>query len=183
MIEVCERCIYFDLNLKRMSEFDWSQFVTRIPIRASVGDLYDAWSTRNGIEHWFLRMSEYRDAEGQLRKDDEPVQAGDTYAWRWHGWPDEVEEHGSIMACNGKDFFQFSFGEAGICTVRIKSEPEYCIVELTQKDIPTNEHGKQYWHVGCRTGWTFHLTNMKSIFEGGLDLRNKDVQVKNVINA
>jgi len=166
-----------------MKEYDWSQFVTRIPINASTQDLYDAWSTRKGIEHWFLRMSEYKSPDGELRRDDEPVQAGDTYAWRWHGWPDEVEERGQIIACNGKDYFKFSFGDAGNCTVVIKEENGQTILELTQSQIPTDEHGKQYWHVGCKTGWTFHLTNMKSIFEGGKDLRNKDETIKNVINA
>lgn len=166
-----------------MSDYDWSQFVVRIPIKASKERLYDAWVTRGGIEHWFLRMSEYKTPEGMLRKDDEAVQAGDTYAWRWHGWPDEVEEHGEILACNGMDFFKFTFGDAGICTVVIKEESGQTIIELTQTQIPTDEHGKQYWHVGCKTGWTFHLTNMKSIFEGGPDLRNKDESLKNVINA
>ena len=56
------------------------------------------------------------------RFDEEMVQPGDTYAWRWHGWPDEVEEHGIILSCNGKDSFKFSFGDAGICTVSIKKK-------------------------------------------------------------
>ena len=166
-----------------MADYDWSQFVVRIPINASIQDLYTAWSTRSGIEHWFLRMSEYKSPEGVLRGDDENVQKGDVYAWRWHGWPDEVEEHGEILACNGNDYFKFSFGDAGICTVMIKEEAGQTILELTQTNIPIDEHGKQYWHVGCKTGWTFHLTNMKSIFEGGMDLRNKDETVKHVINA
>ncbi len=166
-----------------MSEYDWSRFVTRVPINASKQELYDAWATRKGIEHWFLRMSEYKVPDGTLRKENEPVQEGDTYTWRWHGWPDDVEEHGKILACNGKDHFQFSFGEAGDCDVMIKEESGQTMIELVQTNIPTDEHGKQYWHVGCKTGWTFHLTNMKSIFEGGKDLRNKDERVKNVINA
>lgn len=166
-----------------MSEYNWSQFVTRIPIKAPKQELYDAWATRKGIEHWFLRRSEYKSSDGVLRKDDEPVKAGDTYAWRWHGWPDETEERGKILECNGRDFFQFTFGDAGICSVTIKEEPGHMILELVQSEIPTDEKGMHYYHVGCKTGWTFHLANMKSIFEGGLDLRNKDVNLKNVINA
>ena len=166
-----------------MSAYNWSQFVVRIPINASAADLYTSWSTRNGIEHWFLRMSEYKSAAGKLRDGDEQVEVGDTYAWRWHGYPDEVEEHGKILACNGKDFFKFSFGDAGICAVQIKEEGGQTILELTQSEIPTDDRGMHYWHVGCKTGWTFHLTNMKSIFEGGPDLRNKDEGLKNVINA
>jgi hypothetical protein len=37
--------------------------------------------------------------------------------------------------------------------------------------------------VGCQLGWTFYLTNMKSIAEGGIDLRNRDIDFKNVVNA
>src|SRR5688572_32421118 len=100
-----------------MAEYDWAQFTVRIPINAPVERLYDAWSTRRGIEHWFLRMSEYKSPDGLIREPEEAVQVGDIYAWRWHGWPDEVEEHGTILACNDKDYFKFSFGDAGICTV------------------------------------------------------------------
>jgi len=166
-----------------MSEYNWSLFVTRIPINAPPQDLYDAWTTRKGMEHWFLRSAEFKGRDGVLRKDDEHVQYGDTYAWRWHGWPDDIEEHGKILICNGHDYLQFKFGEAGICTVTIKVENGYTIVELVQSDIPVDEHGMHFYHLGCKTGWTFHLTNMKSIFEGGLDLRNKDVNLNNVINA
>src|SRR6188472_2298412 len=91
--------------------------------------------------------------------------------------------YGTILSCNGKDSFKFSFGDAGICTVSIKEEGLQCIVEILQNEIPVDEHGRQYWHLGCKTGWTFHLTNMKSIFEGGIDLRNKDEKIKNVANA
>ena len=166
-----------------METYDWSRFVTRILINAPVQTLYNAWSNQKGIEYWFLRLSEYRSRDGKLRESGEEVQAGDTYLWRWHGWPDDVEERGEIIDCNGRDYFKFSFGEAGICTVDLKKENGQTLVELTQSEIPTDERSMHYWHLGCKTGWTFHLTNMKSIFEGGLDLRNKDEGVKNVINA
>jgi len=166
-----------------MAEYNWSQFTTRIPVNADVVTLYNAWATRRGIEHWFLRMSEYRAPDGQLRKEDEQVMSGDSYAWRWHGWPDEVEEHGTILDCNGRDYFQFTFGDAGICTVTLKVESGITIVELVQSEIPTDEKGKHYWHLGCKTGWTFYMANLKSILEGGIDLRNKDVSLKNVVNS
>ena len=37
--------------------------------------------------------------------------------------------------------------------------------------------------MGCLEGWTFYLTNLKSVIEGGLDLRNKNLDIKGVINA
>lgn len=166
-----------------MEKTDWTTFTTRIPVNASVDVLYRAWATQQGIEHWFLRLSEYRKPDGALRAPDEMVQGGDSFHWQWHGWPDEVEEKGTILECNGRDFFKFTFGDAGICSVTIKEEMGQPIVELIQNAIPDDDRGRQYWHVGCKTGWTFYLTNMKSLFEGGIDLRNRNAALKNVVNS
>lgn len=161
----------------------WSSFVVRINVNADAAKLYSLWATRAGIEYWFLRMSEYKNAAGELRNDNEPVQQGDTYTWRWHGWDDAATEYGTILDCNGKDRFKFSFGKAGDCTVTIKTEWGHTIVELLQENVPDDDNGKHTWHVGCKTGWTFYLANLKSLCEGGIDLRNKDVQLQNVLNA
>lgn len=165
------------------NENNWRSFTVRINVQASTEKLYSLWATRTGIEYWFLRMSEYRDDAGVLRNNDELVQKGDTYRWRWHGWGDEATEEGRVLDCNGKDRFKFSFGKAGDCTVNIKNELGYTIVELLQENVPDDDTGKQTWHVGCKTGWTFYLANLKSLCEGGIDLRNKDEQLQNMLNA
>lgn len=166
-----------------MGNYDWSRFVTRININAPIEKLYWCWATREGMEYWFLRLSEYKKPDGNVRAGNEPVQPGDTYTWRWHGWSDETMEIGSILDCNGKDIFKFSFGKAGDCTVTLKNELGQNIVELLQSNIPTTDEGMHYWHLGCKTGWTFYLANLKSLLEGGIDLRNKDEKLQNVINS
>lgn len=167
-----------------MSSLDWSRFTVRINIKSnSIEQLYRAWATKAGIEYWFLRMSEYRKPNGELRSNEEPVQPGDTYQWRWFGYSDDVTETGEILDCNGIDFFKFRFGKAGDCSVRIYPEQDELIVELLQDHIPTDEKAKELWHIGCKTGWTFYMANMKSMFEGGIDLRNKNEQLQNMINA
>ncbi len=45
------------------------------------------------------------------------------------------------------------------------------------------EAEQRYFFIECGKGWTFYMTNLKSILEGGIDLRNKIESVKNVINA
>jgi len=44
---------------------------------------------------------------------------------------------------------------------------------LTQCDIPTNEKSKMEIYVGCRTGWTFWLTNLIAYFEHNITLYAK----------
>jgi hypothetical protein len=163
--------------------YDWSRFTVRINVNVAGKTLYDAWATRAGMEYWFLRLSEYKKPDGSLRGNKEQVENGDGYKWLWHGWPDDTVEHGTILDCNGIDFIKFSFGKAGNCAVTIKKEEGEAIVELIQDNIPEDDRGKQYWHLGCKTGWTFYLANMKSLYEGGIDLRNRNERLQQVINS
>jgi uncharacterized protein YndB with AHSA1/START domain len=166
-----------------MSDFNWETFTVRVPVNAPVEKLYWCWATREGMEYWFLRLSGYKKPDGTMRSNGEAAQKGDTYKWLWHGWPDETVEEGTIIDCNGKDFFKFSFGKAGNCAVTIKQDSGQNIVELVQDEIPDDEQGRQYYQLGCKTGWTFYLANLKSLLEGGIDLRNRDESLKNVINS
>jgi uncharacterized protein YndB with AHSA1/START domain len=165
-----------------MDTFDWSRFVLRINVHAPAGSLYDAWTTRLGIESWFLRRADFRGPDGQNRQGDEHVLKGDRYTWYWHGWPDETREQGEILNANGADMLAFSFGKAGNCAVRIVPFRDERIVELTQENIPVDEAGKRTWHIGCKTGWTFYMANLKSILEGGIDLRNRDLETGEFLN-
>lgn len=165
-----------------MEKINWDSFTVRIDVKAPIEKLYAAWATRTGIESWFLRSSEYKSPDETIKSGDEPVQKGDTYTWLWHGWPDDTVEHGTILDCNGKDYFKFSFGKAGNCTVRIYKEQEETIVELRQDNIPDDDTGKQTWHVGCKTGWTYYLTNLKSVYQFGTDLRNKKEGLGKLLN-
>ncbi len=166
-----------------MAAFDWSRFVVRITVKASPRDLYKAWATKKGIEQWFLRLSEYKKPDGILRAANENVEPGDTYRWLWHGWSDDMVETGAILDCNGMDQIKFKFGAAGDCTVNIKNEEGENIVELIQENIPTDEAGMKNYHLGCKTGWTFYLANLKSLMEGGVDLRNRNEKIQRVINS
>jgi hypothetical protein len=46
-----------------------------------------------------------------------------------------------------------------------------------------DETEQQYFYMECDKGWTFYLTNLKSVLEGGLDMRNKNLNIQQVINA
>lgn len=166
-----------------MSNRDWSKFTVRINIRARRSDLYDAWTTKAGMEYWFLRSCEFVDAKGYILDEEETIRAGCTYTFFWHGYTDAVFEKGEILEANGQDRIVFHFGKAGICTVRILMAGDEQIVEIEQAEIPTDEHSQFQYHVGCKTGWTFYLTNLKSLFEGGIDLRNRDINLQDMLNS
>lgn len=166
------------------NQYDWSRFIQRVNIKKTAAQkIYQLCSTQDGLEKWFLRKSIFTGKDGKVISSDHPVQAGDQYEWYWYGWDDNMVEKGTILEANGKDRFKFSFGKAGDVTFSIKTEQNETILELLQENIPTDEKSKVYYHIGCTKGWVFFLTNLKSLLEGGIDMRNRNVALRDVITA
>lgn len=164
-----------------MNNFDWTSFTLKVPVKARMEDLYNAWTRATEIEKWFLRKAVYTQADGKGVEPDGAITKGCGYAWEWFGY--DVVEKGRITEANGKDHIQFTF--AGECPVdvRLTQQGEDVIVELTQGKIPTDDKSKQNIRLGCHTGWSFFMLNLKSVYEGGLDLRNKNEALKGMINS
>jgi uncharacterized protein YndB with AHSA1/START domain len=166
-----------------MPDYNWKQFIKRIPIKAPPKAIYDAWATQQGLESWFLRLAQFTKADGTIRSRNSHVETGDIYKWLWYGYDDAVAEEQKILAANSWDQLQFGFSGGCIVTVSIKLEEGETICELLQHMPMENENEQQYFYIECGKGWTFYLTNLKSILEGGPDLRNKNASLKQVINA
>ena len=152
--------------------YDWSRFSQQARIKVPAQKVYDAWTKQDGLESWFLRMAEFNTADGRVRSRDESIAEGDTYHWRWHGHPDNVEEFGTVLEANGKDKLRFTFGKAGVVTVDLSGSNGTTMMQITQEDIPTNEESRVQYHIGCQTGWTFYRANIKCVLEGISDARN-----------
>ncbi|HLX90558.1 MAG TPA: SRPBCC domain-containing protein [Puia sp.] len=163
--------------------YDWEQFVKRVTIKAPQQEIFDAWATQAGLESWFLRKAEFTDRHKKRRERHSRVEAGDTYLWLWFGYPDSMNEQHTILESNGKDHLKFRFSGGCLVTVTVKSEQGETICELAQEMSPAEAGKRQMFYIECGKGWTFYLANLKSVLEGGLDLRNKNPSIQSVINA
>lgn len=163
-----------------MENFNWTAFTKKITINATMMELYNAWTVPEEIERWFLSNAHFEKPDGTLVKRNENVQPKDLYQWSWFLF--DVMEKGKIIEANGVDLLKFTF--AGDCIVEVKlKQTEGCIiVELSQSNIPTDSQSKRGIRLGCESGWSFFLVNLKSIYEGGLDLRNKNENLKGMLN-
>lgn len=166
-----------------MTHHDWSRFLLRISVKADPKKIYDVWTTQTGLESWFLRQAVFIRPDGTLRSRTEYFQKGDHYEWRWHGYPDEVVERREVIEANGLYLLSFRFSGDCIVTVRVVVEAGETLCELTQENIQPDEQSRINYYYGCSIGWTFYLANLKSVLEGGLDLRNKKMDLPNVVNA
>ncbi|MCF8428109.1 MAG: SRPBCC domain-containing protein [Bacteroidia bacterium] len=163
-----------------MKNFNWTTFTKKIIIKSELSDMYGAWTKACELEKWFLSKAVYKEDGGLPIDKDQTVEKGGTYEWNWYLF--EVTEYGQITEANGKDFVQFTFAGSCLVDIQLSTQDEYVLVELTQKNIPTDDNSKQGIRLGCESGWSFFLVNLKSVYEGGLDLRNKDTQWKGLVN-
>jgi hypothetical protein len=161
----------------------WSEFKLRVNINTTVGKAYMAWATPQGLESWFLKKASFTDTNGKKREPQSFIQKGDNYEWYWHGHPENVVEKGIILSANGTNGFSFSFSMGCPVSISIYTECNEIIVELLETDLPVDEETKLKHYVEDSKGWLFYLSNLKSVLEGGLDLRNKKVELTNVITA
>ena len=164
-----------------MESFDWTSFTKKIAIQANVSDLYDAWTIPEKLETWFLRKAEYERENKDLVDRNANIAANDAYKWSWFLY-DPIET-GRVLIANGTDHLQFTF--AGECVVDVKLIPfgKDVVVQLTQSNIPTDDSSKRGIRLGCESGWSFFMLNLKSVCEGGLDLRNKNPELQGMVNA
>lgn len=158
-----------------MENFDWTQFTCKTAVKSTIPALYDAWTKSGEIEKWFLSNAVNKDDQGKELSADQQAGEGDHYTWKWFLYPET--EHGKFTAANGKDHVQFTFAGECLVDITLTEKAGHVIVMLTQKNIPTDEQSKRNIRLGCHTGWSFYLVNLKSVYEGGLDLRNKEEAV------
>lgn len=163
-----------------MKNFDWTAFSLKILVKAKMEDLYNAWTRSGELERWFLSEASFLDKERKPIPKESNVLAGYSYEWSWFLY--DVMERGRFLEVNGKDDIRFTFAGDCIVEVKLTQKEEFVLVELSQKDIQTDDISKKEIRLGCQSGWSFYLVNLKSVYEGGLDLRNKNINFKPMVN-
>lgn len=160
-----------------MTDNRWTKFKLTADFDSDVRSIYEAWATPAGLQSWFLRKADFYTIAGRQREAEEFIKKEDTYSWYWHGYNDETVENGQVLENNGADLLKFTFSGGSIVTVDIQNKYGLTLIELTQENIPPEDDPSKNLYVHCQIGWTFYLTNLKSIIEGGKDLRNKRVDL------
>jgi len=164
-------------NSTIMTDNRWTTFKLTASFDTGVRNIYEAWATPAGLESWFLRRAEFFSIVKRQREPHEFISKEDTYSWYWHGYDDDTVEYGQVLENNGADLIKFTFSGGSIVTVDIQNKYGLTLIELTQENIPIEDDPAKNLYVQCQIGWTFYLANLKSIIEGGKDLRNKRVDL------
>jgi uncharacterized protein YndB with AHSA1/START domain len=152
---------------------NWKTFTKRILINKSIDSVYRCWATKGQVETWFLEKADF--VSGNNRREvDELVQKGDSFFWKWNNW--DFMEEGQVLEANGKDVISFTFGSGGIVSIHLKEVKGGTEITLVQDEIPTDDKSKIDIYVGCITGWTFWLTNLKAYLEHNITLHARGLK-------
>ena len=144
--------------MPKAKSFDWSQFTVKIEIKAAPSRVFKAWTDEKIITKWFVEEAVI-----------EPKKHGRLYL----KWLTGDKSDDEIIAIRKNSLFHFPFGPKGEeVKVKIRKITGGSVCELHQFNMKTGPKDKIYWHMGCRAGWTFFLTNLKAYLENGIDLRS-----------
>jgi uncharacterized protein YndB with AHSA1/START domain len=151
---------------------DTSKFTKRIRIKCLPEEAFERWTTVKGLESWFLAKATF--SSGERGK------PGDKFELEW---AEGTKDSGEVTLLAEPANFEFTW-YAGEGRVRVHFAPidTGTLIELTQTVASVGEQAMEEF-MDCRDGWTFFLTNLKSVIEGGLDLRDTNVDLPGLVNA
>ena len=148
---------------------DWTQFKLHVAIDVQPSRVLESWITSAGMESFFVEMMQITAPDATLREGGEQACAGDHFIWRWDSGNCIS---GNYLTVDAGAEAVFTFGES---KVRIKVSPYLngTLLELHQFDIPDTPQDRMHIHANCRGGWVYFLTVLKTLFEHGVDGRDK----------
>jgi uncharacterized protein YndB with AHSA1/START domain len=158
--------------------FDWSRFKRSIFIQSTPDKVFQTWIIPANISTWFLQEAKFFDSKGKQRGQQEEIQAGDSYEWRWWNYPHT--ESGKVLACDKeKQHLEFSFA-SDKCLVKIDVEVTEgdTLLRLEQLGMPIDDEHKKNLHLGCSNGWGFWMVNLKAWLEHGILLHDRATKHK-----
>jgi uncharacterized protein YndB with AHSA1/START domain len=150
---------------------DTSKFTKRIRIKCLPEEAFERWVTVKGLESWFLTRAAFTSGDR--------AQVGDRFDLTW---AEGTTDNGEVIGLDEPQLFEFTWYD-GQGRVRVSFSPidTGTLIDLTQ--TVASEGEKQLdEYMDCRDGWTFFLTNLKCILEGGFDLRETEPDLAGLVN-
>jgi len=161
-----------------LENYKWTEFKQKEYISSPLEDIFLKWATPKGITEWYLKKAEYVSPDGKTRKENEVVKPNDSYTWYFYSG---LVMKGTVLEVISNSKFKFTFGkkepgseENVIVSVSFIEKDGETEIELAQSNIADNEFGRVTYNLSCMVGWSYYLTNLRSLFESGFDYREKE---------
>jgi uncharacterized protein YndB with AHSA1/START domain len=160
--------------------FSWDSLELAIFVDAPLDVVDWHWATEAGITRWFIVEAGFRAPGAEVdRTPTERVQPGDRYVWTWNNG---AEERCTFEVCEPESRYVFTFGDATHVEVKLSDIDGRTFVALQQHTEATDDERFATYR-DCLQGWTFYLANLKSMMEGGIDLREVSPDRSGLVNV
>lgn len=153
-------------------DYRWDEFEINYYYPVKVDRLFETWATGDGLRSFFIEDIQITDSQGKQKSNKQIIESDDSYSWKWRH---NYSLSGNFKTIVKNEKVEFTFG-AMLVSVRFKQLDGASLLCLKQTNIPTTDDGKIMSHMNCRICWTFFLTNLKSVYLNGTDLRDSDPQ-------
>lgn len=141
--------------------------------------VYAAFATAEGIRGWMVFESALLDPDGNERDPGEVARAGDRLRTGWHTG---LSGEGEVLEIRPGEMVRFTMDPGIVVEANIEPlEDGSVMVTLVQTHDLSDEENLALM-LGFLPGWAFYLANLKSVMEGGRDLRNFTLPVKERLN-
>ena len=158
--------------------FTKERFSHGVLLDVSLDEVWSYVATPEGMSKWFLEEVRYTDADGQIRAEDEEGEKGDRYHWKWQK---NHSVEGRLLDVISRQRFAFTFGKDFTAEFTLRVQDGRTRLVLTQVNHKPNQEN-EFGFINCCVCWAFFMTNLKSIAEGGKDLRETVVEEEMLVN-
>jgi uncharacterized protein YndB with AHSA1/START domain len=166
-----------------LENYQWTSFKVQEYFKTTKEEVFQKWTSSNQIIQWFLKEAIFFTSNKEERSHNEKIEKGDNYIWKFHSG---IEMSGKILDIVENSLLKFTFGkkmpdsdENVVVTVAFHDDADnFSRIEIFQENIADNEYGYVTYNLSCILGWSYFLTNLRSVFESGCDLREQNQQLE-----
>ncbi len=159
--------------------FNMDEFTHAIYLKAPLEKVYEYTATPSGSIKWFIGKAKYFYKDKNIRLGNEYVQKGDSFLWTWLN--KDLELKGIITEAEKNKVIQFTFSPLYLVTLKFHAEKDKTKLTLTQ-EYQESASKNDFYYINCCMRWIFFLTNLKSVIENGIDLREKEASDETLVN-
>lgn len=160
----------------KASDFSKEQFLLKILLRIPVAQTFRLLTSEEGLCSWFLGEVKFFRKEYSLNNN--TLQAGDQYHFKWQK---DFEATGEIISIKENEHFHFTFGQSFKVIFEIKNIDGLSEISLRQTNSDP-QTANEFAFINCCICWSFFLTNLKSVAEFNIDLRETQYFNESFIN-
>lgn len=160
--------------------FNMNSFIHAIILKAPAEEVFDYIATPSGIIKWFIGKAKYYYKDSHIRLGNESAQKGDSLLWNWLN--KDLELKGVVTESIENKVFSFTFSSLFLVSIELSKTDDNKTKMTLKQEYQDSATKNDFSYINCCTCWVFFMTNLKSVIEHGIDLREKDVVDEMMVN-